>query len=89
MFHSRQFNNKINKFQERALRVAYKDIESSYSEQLWKDCAMTAHNKNLRLYITEMYKMKNYLRPFMQEIFCNNERYFNFRHNNELLQPRV
>ena len=41
MFHSRQLNKKINKIQERALRITYKDTESTYSELLEKDCAVT------------------------------------------------
>ena len=36
MFHSRQLNKKINKIQERALRIIYKDAESTYSELLEK-----------------------------------------------------
>ena len=31
MFHSRHLNNKINKIHERALRIAYKDYESSFN----------------------------------------------------------
>ena len=47
MFHSRQLNQKINKIQERALRITYKDTESTFSELLQKDCAVTIHAKNL------------------------------------------
>ena len=32
MFHSRQLNKKIDKIQERALRITYKDTESTYNE---------------------------------------------------------
>ena len=41
MFHGRQLNQKINKIQERALRITYKDDESTYGELLEKDCAVT------------------------------------------------
>ena len=54
MFHSRQLNKKINKIQERALRITYKDAESTYSELLEKDCAVTIHTKNLQLLMTEI-----------------------------------
>ena len=47
MFHSRQLNQKINKIQERALRITYKDTESTFSELLQKDCAVTIQTKNL------------------------------------------
>ena len=37
MFHSREINNKINNLRERALRITYKDTESSFEELLVKD----------------------------------------------------
>ena len=82
MFHSRQLNKKINKIQERALRITYKDTEPSYSELLKKDCAITIHTVNLQLLMTEMYKIINNLSPsFMQEIFSNNESHYNLRNS--------
>ena len=90
MFHSRQLNKKINKIQERALRIIYKDTESTYSELLEKDCAVTIHTKNLQLLMTEIYKTRNDLNPsFMQEIFCENQSHYNLRNNVEFVQPRV
>ena len=58
MFHSRQLNQKIYKIQERALRITLKDGESTYSELLGKDSAVTIRTKNLQLLMTEMYKLK-------------------------------
>ena len=90
MFHSRQLDQKINKIQERVLRITYKDTESTYSELLQKDCAVTIHTKNLQVLMTEMYKTKNELNPlFMQEIFHENTTRYNLRSNNEFTQPRV
>jgi hypothetical protein len=90
MFHSRQLNKKINKIQERALRITYKDTESTFSELLQKDSAVTIHAKNLQILMTEMYKTKNDQNPsFMQEIFCENTSHYNLRNNNEFVQPRV
>ena len=66
------------------------DAESTYSELLEKDCAVTIHTKNLQLLMTEMYKTKNGLNPsFMQDIFCENTIHYNLRNNNEFTQPRV
>ena len=59
MFHSRQLNQKINKIQERALRITYKDTESTFSERLQKDSAVTIHTKNLQILMIEMYKTRN------------------------------
>ena len=90
MFHSRQLNKKINKIQGRALRITYKDAESTYSELLEKDCAVTIHTKNLQLLMTEMYKTKSGLNPsFMQEKFGENVTHYNLRNNNEFVQPTV
>ena len=90
MFHSRQLNQKINKIQERALRITYKDTESTFSELLQKECAVTIHTKNLQILMTEMYKSKNELNlSFMREIFRENTTHYNLRNNNEFTQPRV
>ena len=90
MFHSRQLNQKINKIQERALRITYKDTESTFNELLQKDSAATIHTKNVQILMTEMYKTRNGLNPsFMEEIFCDNTTYYNLRNNNEFFQSRV
>ena len=90
MFHSRQLSQKINKIQERALRITYKDTESTFDELLQKDCAVTIHTKKLQILMTEMYKTKNELNPsFMQEVFRENTTPYNLRNNNEFIQPRV
>ena len=90
MFHSGQLNQKIYNIQERALRITYKDTESTFSELLQKDSAVTIHTKNLQILMTEMYKTRNGLNPsFMQEIFCDNTTYHNLRNNNEFFQLRV
>ena len=90
MFHSMQLNKNINKIQERALRITYKDAESTYSELLEKDCAATIHTKNLQLLMIEMFKIKNGLNPsFMEGIFRENAAHYNLRNNNEFAQPRV
>ena len=90
MFHNRQVNEKINKIQERALRITNKDIESTFSDLLQKDCAVTIDTKNLHILMTEMYKTRNDLNTsFMHEIFCENTTHYNLRNNNEFFQPRV
>ena len=71
MFHSRQLRNKIDKIQERALRVTYQDSESSLEALMENDRSITVHQRNLQYLMTEMYKTKNGLNPaFMREIFC-------------------
>ena len=71
------------------MRITYKDTESTFSELLQKDCAVTIHTKNLQILMTEMYKTKSELSPlFMQEIFRESTTRYNLR-NNEFIQPRV
>ena len=80
----KRVSHKINKIQERALRITYKDTESTFSQLLQKDSAVTIHTKNLQILMTEMYKTRNGLNPsFMQEIFCANTIYYNLRNNND------
>ena len=43
MFHSRTLNNKINRLHERALRVVYKNENSSFQELVDKDNSITIH----------------------------------------------
>ena len=59
MFHSREINNKINNLHERALRIAYKDTESSFEELLVKDNSVSMHHRNIQRLATEPYKDKN------------------------------
>ena len=59
MNHSREFNNKINRIHERALRIVYSDNKSTYVERLEKDHSITIHTKNLQVLITEMFKLQN------------------------------
>ena len=63
MFHDRKIENKINKIQERALRIAYRDNTSQFKELLEKDNSVSVHQKNLQLLMIEIYKTKNRLNP--------------------------
>ena len=51
MLHSRTLNNRINKIHERALRMTYKDNQSTLKELLEKDHSVTGHHKNLQVLI--------------------------------------
>ena len=63
MFHNRTLNNKINRIHERALRIVYRDKTSNFTELLQKDSAATAHQRNLQVLATEIYKVKMDLAP--------------------------
>ena len=59
MFCGRTRNNRINKLQERALRILYKNDQSTFQHLLNKDKSITIHVRNIQLLATEMYKAKN------------------------------
>ena len=87
MFHSRTLNSKINKLQERTLRIVFNDNTSSFDQLLEKDNSVRIHTRNLQYLAIEMHKIKHKISPkIMQEIFpirssnCNfrNQSYFTF-----------
>ena len=80
MFHSRTLNNRINNIHERALRLTYKDNQSSFEELLEKDHSVTVHHKNLQVLVTEIFKVKNNLAPdIMKNVFELKEPLYNLR----------
>ena len=66
--------------QERALRVTYNDYDSSSSELLEMSNESTIHIKNIKVLVTEMYKILNDLSPpMMNDIFQKQENYYSLR----------
>ena len=63
MFHSRKLNERINHIHERALRIVYKDFNSSFQELLIEDNSLNIHHRNLQKLMTEIFKVKNDLSP--------------------------
>ena len=57
MFYSRTTSNKINKLQERALRLVYDDYGSTFEELLEKDNSFTVHHYNIQTLCIELYKV--------------------------------
>ena len=79
MFHSRTLNNRINNIHKRALRLTYKDSQSSFKELLEKDHSVTVHHKNLQALVTEIFKVKNDLAPDMKDAYELKEPPYNLR----------
>ena len=59
MFHNRTQNNRINKLQERALRLIHNDNTSSFYELLHKDNSLTILYRNIQKPALEMYRVKD------------------------------
>ena len=79
-FCSRRSDHLINKLQERALRIAYSDFNSSFSELLEMANESTIHIRNLKFLLTEVYKFLNGLSPqIMKEVFQTNDNPYDLR----------
>ena len=82
MFHNRTLNNKINRLHERALRLVYKNENSTFEDLLDMDNSFTIHDRNLQKLAKEMYKVKNNLCPsFIQSLFVISTNPYNLRNN--------
>ena len=90
MFCSRQMNRKINHVHERALRLVYRDFNSTFEELLNQDKSVCIHHRNIHQVAIEMYKVKNNLSPpLMRELFQYNGYGPNTRMGDKFLQPNV
>ena len=70
MFVDRTINAKIDALHYRALKIVYRDNESSFEELLRRDKSVTVHHKNIHFLAIELYKVKHEISPpFMAEIF--------------------
>ena len=87
MFHNRALNNRINKIHERALRLVYQNKNLSFSELLELDNAVTIHQRNLQVLVTEIFKVKNNSSPeIMKQVFDFQEPCYNLRCVNSQLR---
>ena len=78
MFWSR---NLINKVQERALGITYKDQLTHLKSLLSNDNETTIHQRNLHVLMTEIYKIMNHIAPpIMSSLFEIRENTHNTRH---------
>ena len=91
VFRSSKLNSRVNKLQERALRIVYQDYASSFTKILEKDNSTTIHNRNNQLLVTELLKVKNGLAPpIMKEIFVENaQHYYELRKKTEFKENNV
>ena len=90
MFHSRKLNAKINHIHERALRIVYKDNNSSFKELLRKDKSFCIHHRNIQSLAIELFKVKNNLsNRIMCDTFETRNFNYNLRSQTDLLRTRV
>ena len=91
MCHSRTNKRKIDRLQERCLRIIYNDKQSSFKELLEKDSSVSIHERNVQVLATEMYKVSNnFSPPHINKIFeLRNEHPYNLRQNSQFFWPLV
>ena len=54
MCHIRTLNNRINRIQEKTLRIVYNDHISTFMELLKRDSSVTIYNRNIQLLAIEI-----------------------------------
>ena len=76
MFHDRGSNSKINRIQERTLKMVYRDSEGELKVEREKN--LSNYQRNLQLLMIEMYKAKHNISPeFMKDVFFENHNKYN------------
>ena len=90
IIHSKTMNNRINTLHEKALRLVYTNKSNlSFDDLLKEDKSVKIHQKNLQIFTTEIYKVKNDLGPkIMADIFHLVEKPYNLR-NNSIIQRQA
>ncbi len=63
LFSTKASNNEINRTHKRALRILFKDYDSSFNELLEKSESVNIHAQNRRKLMIEIYKTMNELNP--------------------------
>ena len=90
MFHSRKLNNRINNIHERALRIVYRDYESTFQQLLKQNKSVSIHQRNLQILATEIFKTKNGLNPvIMEDVFKFKNLTYNFRNAETLNRSNI
>ena len=87
MLHSRSLNNKINRLQERCLRMIYNDKQSNFEELLVRDNSVSIHHRNIQRLAIQMYMVTNAMSPnIMSEIFQLREStHYHLRHTSQFM----
>ena len=88
-FCGKQNNGKIEKFQERALRILYDDCESECNELLDKSGAISMLQSRLNCIILEVFKSVHNSSPlYIQDMFEIKKSSYSMRNSSKLVQPK-
>ena len=80
MCHSRTLETQINRIHERALKIVYRENDSSFETLLKKSGSVTIHHRNVQLLATEIFKALNNLSSsLMSDLFKIKDTKYDFR----------
>ena len=63
MKHNRSLSNNINRIHKRAITIVYRDKKSTFKELLEKHNSLTIQVKNVKVLVTQMYKVQKNCSP--------------------------
>ena len=84
MCHIRTIHSLINNIHERALRIVYKDDDSSFVTLLEQSGSVSIHHQNLQSLAIEIYKALNNLSSPLSDLFKLKKTTYNLRNTNAL-----
>ena len=88
VFHDRGSNSKINRIQERVLKLVCRD--NGKELEVEREENLSNHQRNLQLLMIEIYKAKHNISPeFMKGVFFENHNNYNLRGDNHLRLPNI
>lgn len=80
MFHDRCNDRKLKKINERAIWISYKDSHSCFESLLERNNSVSLRQKNLQLFLIEIFKTKKSLYPsFMESVIVERKENHNLR----------
>ena len=89
MFHGRRTNSKINKLDERALRIVYDDEVSTFDQLLAMDKCFCIYHQNIQRILIEIYNALHDSGNSLKELFIRRISTNNMRSEPELVIPLV
>ena len=89
MFHGRRTNSKINKLDERALRIIYDDEVSTFDQLLAMDKCFCIYHQNIQRILIEIYNALHDSVNSLKELFIRRISTKNMRSEPELVIPLV
>ena len=89
MFHGRRTNSKINKLDERALRIVYDDEVSTFYQLLAMDKCFCIYHQNIQRILIEIYNALHDSGNSLKELFIRRTSTKNMRSEPELVIPLV